>query len=165
MDEVGGGVLGIIGLITWVIAAIGGAIMLRIWVSRGGARRTGGAPSRFPPGLIFGHFLLAAAGLVVWIIYMITDADILSWISFIILLIVAALGTTMFARWSAQGRGGAARAGTGAATASGTTAGGAVAGEQTAERHFPVAVVAAHGLFAVATVVIVLLVALKVGGS
>jgi hypothetical protein len=158
MDEVGGGVLGIIGLITWVIAAIGGAIMLRIWVSRGGARRTGGAPSRFPPGLIFGHFLLAAAGLVVWIIYMITDADILSWISFIILLIVAALGTTMFARWSAQGRGGTAGAGT-------TTAGGAVAGEQTAERHFPVAVVAAHGLFAVATVVIVLLVALKVGGS
>jgi hypothetical protein len=157
MDEVGGGVLGIIGLITWVIAAIGGAIMLRIWVSRGGARRTGGAPSRFPPGLIFGHFLLAAAGLVVWIIYMITDADILSWISFIILLIVAALGTTMFARWSAQGRGGAVGAG--------TTAGGAVAGEQTAERHFPVAVVAAHGLFAVATVVIVLLVALKVGGS
>lgn len=146
--EIAGGTLGLIALITWVIAAVGGAIMLWIWVSRGGARRTGGGSTRFPPGLIFGHFLLAAAGLVVWIIYLVTDTDVLSWISFIILLIVAALGLTMFARWARQPRAGAT------ATAEGT-----------AERHFPVAVVYAHGLFAVATLVLVLLVALGIGGS
>ena len=108
--EMAGGVLGLIALITWVIAAVGGAIMLWIWVSRGGARRTGEGSTRFPPGLIFGHFLLAAAGLVVWIIYLVTDAVILSWISFIILLIVAGLGLTMFARWAGQPRAGAAGA-------------------------------------------------------
>lgn len=146
--QIGGGVLGLIALITWVIAAGGGAIMLRIWVSRGGTRRGATGSSRFPPGLIFGHFILAVIGLIVWIIYLVADSQALTWVAFIILLIVAALGLTMYARWARQPRGADA---------------GAVEG--TAERHFPVAVVYAHGLFAVTTLVLVLLVALKIGGS
>lgn len=141
--EIGGGVIGIVALITWVIAALGGFFMLGVWLRRGAARRTGGASTRLAPPLIFGHFLLAAAGLVIWIIYLVTDADVLAWIAFIIVVIVALLGFTMFARWLGQRRRPA----------------------ETAERHFPVGVVAGHGLLAAATLVLVLLVAIGIGGS
>lgn len=144
--ELGGGIIGLVALITWVIAALGGFFMLGVWLRRGAARRTGGASTRLTPPLVFGHFLLAAAGLVVWIIYLVTDADALSWVAFIILLVVAVLGFTMFARWIGQRRR-------------------AADAEATAERYFPVAVVAGHGLFAATTLVLVLLVALEIGGS
>jgi hypothetical protein len=49
-------------LIVWIITAIGGFGLLATWVAKGGVRP--GTGSRFPPALIFGHFLLAAAGLV-----------------------------------------------------------------------------------------------------
>lgn len=149
--EIGGGILGLIALITWLIAAAGGALMLGIWARRGGVRSSGGAATRLPPGLVFGHFLLAAAGLVVWIIYLVTDAEVLSWVSFVVLLVVAALGATMFVRWAGQTPGGTDNIDG--------------AGETTAERHFPVPVVVGHGLFAVGTAVLVILVALGIGGS
>lgn len=102
--------------------------------------------------VIFGHFALAAAGLVVWIIYVINDEDALAWTAFGLLVPVALLGFTMLIRWIPvyQGR---------ATTPAG--------GDQNApaERHFPVPVVAGHGLAAVTTVVLVLLTALDVGGS
>ncbi|GIH63097.1 hypothetical protein [Microbispora siamensis] len=92
--------MGIAALVAWLLTAVGGFVMLGVWITRGG-RHT----SRFSPGLIFGHFALAAAG-------------------------PGATGT---------------------------------AGPP--ERHFPVAVVAGHGLLAVATVVLVLLAALGVNGG
>ncbi|HEX6443502.1 MAG TPA: hypothetical protein VF053_00325 [Streptosporangiales bacterium] len=144
--EIGGGVLGVVALITWVIAALGGFFMLGVWLRRGAARRGGGATTRLAPPLVFGHFLLAAVGLVVWIVYMFTDAQALSWIALALLVVVAALGFTMFARWIGQRRR-------------------PVDAEPTAERHFPVAVVAGHGVFAATTLVLVLLVALAIAGS
>jgi hypothetical protein len=141
--------MNIAALITWVITALGGFYMLGTWLSHGGAR--GG--SHLPVPVIFGHFALAAVGLILWIVYLIADLDVLSWIAFVLLLPVALLGFVMLSRWIPVYR---ARA---------TTA--PAAGEHTApaERHFPVAVVGAHGLFAVVTVVLVLLSALGVGGS
>ncbi|WP_052869087.1 hypothetical protein [Streptomyces niger] len=135
-------------LITWVITALGGFYMLGTWLARGGAR--GG--SHLPVPVIFGHFALAAIGLVVWIVYLFADKDALAWTAFILLVPVALLGFVMLARWLPVHR---ARA-TAPADA-----------EQTApaERHFPVAVVGAHGLFAVVTVVLVLLSALGIGDS
>ncbi|GAA1162060.1 hypothetical protein GCM10009630_70440 [Kribbella jejuensis] len=133
-------------LITWVITALGGFYLLYTWISRGGPRKP--STSRFPPGLIFGHFALAAIGLVLWIIYVITDSETLAWIAFVLLVPVALLGFTMLARWLPTYRN--------RATA---------AADPPAERHFPIAVVGGHGLFAVVTVVLVLLTALGVGGS
>ncbi|HEY3002762.1 MAG TPA: hypothetical protein VGJ44_10485 [Kribbellaceae bacterium] len=149
--------MAIAALITWLITAVGGFTMLGMWISRGGHRSP--RTSKIPPGLIFGHFGLAAAGLVLWIIYVITDSEGLAWISFIVLLPVAVLGFTMLGRWLPTYR---ARA-TVPAEPTRTTGDGA-AGDPP-ERHFPVAIVAGHGLFAATTLVLVLLTALGVGES
>ena len=45
-------------LIAWLVTALGGFYLLGTWLARGGVR----GPSRFPAPVIFGHFLLAAAG-------------------------------------------------------------------------------------------------------
>ena len=132
--------MGIAALVTWLVTAVGGFWMLGIWVARGGVHQPG--TSRFPAGLIFGHFGLAAIGLILWIVYLAADSDALAWIAFALLVPVALLGFTMFARWLGTRR-----------AANGTAP----------ESHLPVPVVAGHGLFAVATVVLVLLTALGVG--
>jgi manganese efflux pump family protein len=136
-------------LIAWIITAGGGFFLLATWIRGGGHRQPGS--SRFPPALIFGHFGLAAIGLVLWIIFVANGSDTLAWISFALLIVIALLGFTMFARWlpSYRERGTL----TGAAKSATATA--------PAERNFPVAVVGAHGVFAVVTVVLVLLAALN----
>ena len=135
-------------LITWLLTAAGGFVLLLVWVSRGGMRQTEPG-NRIRPPLILSHFLLAATGLVLWIVYVFSDSDVLAWIAFAILVVVALLGWTMFAIWLKRRRGQAA--------ASQTVEAGAPA-----EQHFPVSVVALHGVLAVATVVLVFLAALDV---
>ena len=89
--------MNIAALVAWILTAAGGFVMLAKWISHGGVRSPG--TSRFPPGLIFSHFGLAAAGLVLWIIYLINDEDILAWVAFALLVVVALLGFTMLVRW------------------------------------------------------------------
>jgi manganese efflux pump family protein len=146
-------IVDIAALITWILTALGGFFLLATWIRNGGHRQPG--PSRFPPVLIFGHFGLAALGLVVWIIYVASGTDALAWIAFILLVPVALLGFTMFARWLPTYR----QRGTLTSAAQAATA------SVPAERRFPVAVVGGHGVLAVVTVVLVLLTALGVGGS
>jgi hypothetical protein len=88
---------------------------------------------------VFGHFLLAAAGLVLWIVYLVLGTEILPWVAFALLVVVAVGGDVLFLRWWRS------------------------RGEDTAESRFPRPVVYSHGLFAVATLVLVLLVALGIG--
>jgi hypothetical protein len=144
-------------LITWVITAGGGFAMLAIWLSRGGMRQREGG--RISPPLILSHFLLAATGLVIWIVYVITDTDALAWVAFVILLVVATLGFTMFAKWLRQRQQGAR----GGVAATGGAPGTPAAAGEPAEQHFPVPIVALHGLLAATTLVLVLLTALDVG--
>ena len=61
--------MSIAALITWVITAGFGFFMLIRWATR---RRVPGAETHLPPVRVFSHFGLAAAGLVVWIIYLVT---------------------------------------------------------------------------------------------
>jgi len=135
-------------LISWIVTAGGGFVLLAIWVSRGGMRQQGSG-RQIRPWLILTHFGLAASGLVLWIIYVFSDSDALAWIAFAILVAVAALGWTMFAIWWQRRQAGAM-----AAPASTPDA--------PAEQHFPVPIVALHGLLAVTTVVLVLLAAIDV---
>lgn len=127
--------MSIAALIAWVVTALGGFVLLATWAMRGGPKN-----SRFSPVVIFGHFALAAAGLVVWIIYLIADMASLAWVAFVLLVPVALLGFMMLVKWLPTYR--------------------AKAAEGPAERHFPVVVVGAHGVLAVTTVVLVLLAAL-----
>ncbi|MFS8522879.1 MAG: hypothetical protein FWJ87_16185 [Micromonosporaceae bacterium] len=129
--------MAIAALITWLVTALGGFVMLGTWISRGGHRP--GGSTRLSPGLVFTHFVLAAVGLVVWIIYLIAGGDAWAWIAFVLLLPVALLGFTMFGRWLSSRR------------------------NDTAESRFPMPVVLGHGLFAAATLVLVFLVAIGVG--
>lgn len=138
--------MGIAALILWLLTAAGGFVLLSTWIAKGGARRPGS--SHLPAPVVFGHFLLAVAGLVVWIIYLVVDNDALAWVAFGLLVPVALLGLVMLLRWLPVYRGSAT---TGA--------------EAPAERHFPVAIVGGHGVLAVTTLVLVLLTALGVGGS
>jgi hypothetical protein len=139
-------------LITWVLTAGGGFVLFGIWVAQGGMRQEEDPGSRIRPPLIMTHLLLAAAGLVLWIIYVVDDKATLAWIAFAALLVVALLGFTMFAIWlnRRQSRGAVAEA---------------LTPSTPAEQHFPVAVVGLHGLLAATTLVLVLLTAIGIGGS
>jgi hypothetical protein len=130
--------MAIAALITWLVTAVGGFVMLGSWLSRGAHRP--GSGSRLAPGLVFGHVGLAVVGLLVWISFLVADNNTLAWVAFVLLLPVALLGFVMFARWLSV-------------RAAGTTA----------EARFPVPVVLGHGVLAATTLVLVLLTALGVG--
>jgi hypothetical protein len=132
-------------LISWLLTAGGGFILLAIWVRNGGMSQR--APGEIRPYLILSHFALAATGLVLWIIYVATDSDALAWIAFVLLAVVAILGFAMFAIWYQRRQGMAAA---GQAPHMGTPA----------EQRFPVAIVGLHGLLAVITVVLVFIAAI-----
>jgi hypothetical protein len=135
-------------LISWIVTAGGGFVLLGLWLRHGGMRQQEpGRQIRRP--LILSHFALAATGLVLWIAYLVSDSDALAWIAFAILIAVALLGWTMFAIWwqRRQARGAGAPASTPGVPA---------------EQHFPVSIVTLHGLLAVTTVVLVFLAALGV---
>jgi hypothetical protein len=136
-------------LIAWVVTALGGFVLLAIWLGRGGMRQGREPGTRIRPPLILGHFVFAATGLVLWIIYVASDSDALAWVAFVLLLVVAGLGFAMFAIWFQRRQRGAVRE--------------AIDPGTPAEQHFPVAVVGLHGLLAATTLVLVFLAAAGVG--
>ncbi|MGH3676190.1 MAG: hypothetical protein ACRDU5_10720 [Mycobacterium sp.] len=149
--------MGISALVLWILTAGGGFYLLAKWVGGGGHRRS--SDTRFPPAVIFGHFLLAVAGLVLWIIYVAAGMAVIGWVAFIVLAVVALLGFIMLAMWIPSYRN------TRAPVSTGDPESAQAAGTAPPERSFPVAVVAAHGVLAVATAVLVLLTMLGVGAS
>jgi hypothetical protein len=135
-------------LISWIVTAGGGFVLLALWLRHGGMRQR--QPGRqIRPPLILSHFALAATGLVLWIIYVFSDSNALAWIAFAILVLVAVLGWTMFAIWWQRRQ-------ASAAIAPASTPG------LPAEQRFPVTIVTLHGLLAVTTVVLVFLAAVGV---
>jgi manganese efflux pump family protein len=148
--------MSIAALITWIITAGGGFVLASIWLARRGAAQrvpasTDAGPvdtttrtqSRLPTPLVFGHAGLAVVGLVLWIIYLANDSDTLARVTSGVVLVVALLGFTMLARWLRGGGPQHADADT------------------HPENNFPLPVVAAHGLFAATTLVLVLLAAFR----
>ena len=131
-------------LVTWLLAALVGSYLLRTWVVNGGLRtRDENQQSRFSPVLILGHAGLAAMGLTVWIGYLAVGDVPLAWVAVAVLAPVATLGFTMFGLWIRAGHG----------RPRGRHA---FVPRHAAEDNFPPPAVLAHGLFAVATVVLVL---------
>jgi hypothetical protein len=148
--------MSIAALVTWLITAGLGFFMLVRWATRGGLRKVEGAGTHLPPARVFTHFGLAAAGLIVWIIYLITGSVILAWIAIADLVVVASIGLVMARQWAKDGRAAMAAATAGAVRSD-------AGGVDLAEQHIPRPPVVIHGLFAVSTLVLALLTALGVG--
>ena len=127
-------------LITWVLTAGGGFVLLAIWLKNGGMSQQGGG--RIRSARILSHFALAAIGLVLWIVYVASNSSTVAWIAFALLLVVALIGFSMLAIWLAQRK----RRETAAA-----------------EQRFPVAIVGLHGVLAATTLVLVFLAAAGIG--
>jgi hypothetical protein len=142
--------LSIAALIAWLVTATAGLYMFAVWLIEHEGSRGGGAGSRLRAPVVFSHVTLAAAGLVVWVLYLYSDRSRLAWAAFLILLPVAVLGFIMLTRWIPVHR--AANASAAAAARAGSRPAGTIGPP---ERNFPVPVVVAHGLFAVVTIVLV----------
>ena len=142
--------MSIFALITWVITAGLGSYMVATWRRHGGLK---GDPqtTHLPPARVFTHLGLAAAGLVVWIVFLATDRVLLAWIAVGDLVLVAVLGGVMVRRWTIDGR----------SAINGDTS--AALGDL-AEQHIPRPPVVVHGIFAASTLVLAILAAAGVGG-
>jgi hypothetical protein len=149
-------------LITWIIAIGGGLFLLSIWLIEYDREFQSVAATRLPVLLISAHALLAVSAFVLWVGYLITNQDRLAKTAAIVLAAAVALGVTMGVRWIGvyrryrsvpRGRGRFA-----------------AASQQPSipippERHFPLAVVVGHGVFAGVTIVLVVLTITGAGGS
>jgi hypothetical protein len=122
--------------------------MVATWRRHGGLT---GDPQRthLPPARVFAHLGLAVAGLVVWIVFLATDAVVWAWIALADLVLVAVLGGLLVRRWTVDGR----LAMSGAASVS----------DDLAEQHISRLPVVLHGIFAVSTLVLVILTVVGVG--
>ena len=127
-------------LITWVLTAAGGFVLLVVWLKNGGMNQQDGG--RIRSARILTHFALAAIGLVLWIVFVASGSSALAWIAFALLLVVALIGFSMLAIWLAQRSRSEVAA---------------------AEQRFPVAIVGLHGVLAATTLVLVFLAAAGVG--
>lgn len=157
----------IIALITWIATALGGLFLLAIWLIEYDPDFQRAAATRLPIPVISGHVLLAIGGLVVWVMYLVTDEETLAWGTVAILAGVVAFGLTMAIRWIGVYRARAVPADVAVAAGTARTSGGGLTGQVVVppERHFPLSVVIGHGVFALTTIVLVLLTTLGVGGS
>jgi hypothetical protein len=173
--QASGPALGYAALISWLITVGLGSWMMARWITRGGFRRARLSKAGLPPSLIFTHFGLAVAGLLVWGAYLATGLTAAAWAGCVLLLPVAGLGMALLSLWlperslaattvpaatvpAAQAVPAGATAGTGAVPGANAAAGAASPGPPAA-RHPPALIVAAHGVFAVATILFALLAA------
>jgi hypothetical protein len=128
-------------LVAWVATALGGGVLGRQWASHGGPRQASGIRT---PRLAL-HAGLAFAGLVVWIVFLITDDESAAWLAVALLVAVVLVGLTMLALWL-RGR----------SSPEHPT-------ELPAESAFPLPVVMLHGLLGATTLLLSVLAAIGVG--
>src|SRR5215475_9883059 len=67
----------VVALITWIVTALGGLYLLAIWLIEYDPDFQRAAATRLPVPVISGHVLFAIGGLAVWLMYLITDEDLL----------------------------------------------------------------------------------------
>jgi hypothetical protein len=180
-------------LISWLITVGLGTWMMVRWIARGGLRRADLGRAVLPPSVTLAHFGLAVAGLLAWIAYLATGLAGLAWVACVLLLPVAGLGMALVfwapehpvaaaaapatAVPAAAATAVSAAAATAVSAAAATTAPAAQAAPAGADgtaapvspgspplaQHPPALIVAAHGAFAVTTILFALLAAVGSG--
>jgi hypothetical protein len=158
--------MALVALVAWLCTVSVGLYLLAIWLIEYDREFQSAAATRLPVPVIGTHALLAFCGLGVWALYLVTDAIKLALVAAATLGVVALLGISMAVRWIGVYRTHEAPRAVAVPVGARGAAGipGAVV-PVPPERHFPLAVVMAHGAFATATILLVLLTALRVGGS
>lgn len=180
----------VIALVTWVFTVLAGLFLLAIWLIEYDPDFQRAAATRLPVPVISSHAVLALSGLAVWVSYLITGDDRLAYATLAILIGVAALGIMMAVRWlkvyqttetpaqrAVKALAVPSPAGVGAGNT--PTLNGDLRHRRNStapvrassdllvppERHFPMSVVIGHGIFAVTTVVLVLLTVIGIGAN
>ncbi|MGW1811350.1 hypothetical protein [Streptomyces sp. NPDC002078] len=133
--------MGVFVLCAWLLTAGLGGYLATVWVRHGGLRQRTPGVTRLPLWLVLGHVALAVTGLAAWTAYVVGGVRSSAWAACAVVLIVATFGFMMLLRWL-------------------PSSGRHSHGDATAERHFPLTAVVAHGTTAGATVLLVLLVVL-----
>ena len=136
--------MNVVALFSWMATALLGLVLLVVWLMEYDRDFQSVAATRLPPPVISAHALLGVGGLIVWGFYMATDDGLLAWTSIADLSAVVVLGLVMAARWVGVYRRYAAP---GALPASVIAV--------PPERHFPRPVILVHGIFAFATIALV----------
>jgi hypothetical protein len=134
----------LLALYAWIATVLVGLLLLIIWLMEYDQDFQSAAATRLPVPVISTHALLGLGGLALWGFYLVTDADSLTLPAVVDVGIVALLGLIMAARWIQVIR---------AYPTAGSSLTRVVAVPP--ERHFPRPVIVIHGVFAVATVVLV----------
>lgn len=162
--------LSLAALAAWIVTAAAGVYLLAGWLAHGGLRRRHIRAAGLPPLVILGHVALAVAGLGIWIAFTATGVPALAWTGVGLILPIAGLGLATLVTGLPEPAETAATgpADTGPAGAAG--AGGDGAGPPLATRtaavaapakvRMPWTVIAAHGVLATATIMLVLLAAI-----
>jgi hypothetical protein len=92
--------LGFVALITWLLDAGSGLYMLSTWIRHGGLRRVRAEGEGLAPVLVFSHFGLASAGLLLWISFLVTRVTALAWVAVTLLVLVIGLGISTVTLWT-----------------------------------------------------------------
>jgi manganese efflux pump family protein len=131
-------------LYAWIATVLVGLLLLIIWLMEYDRDFQSTAATRLPVPVISTHALLGLGGLALWGFYLVTDTDSLTLPAVVDVGIVALLGLIMAARWIQVFR---------AYPEAGSSLTRVVAVPP--ERHFPRPVILIHGIFAVATIILV----------
>jgi hypothetical protein len=140
-------------LMSWVATAGVGLSLIATWLERGGLGP--GGLRRLTGRVLVAHVAPAVVGLFFWIAYAATKTAALAWIGCALLGVVAVWGIRNFIVWQRR------RTGVLRATPSRWNLPTNVVADPhlPAEQHFPVAVVALHGVLGVTTLTLALLTA------
>jgi hypothetical protein len=145
---------------TWAATAAGGLGLAAIFLRHGGPRQS--ERDAIGPLRVFPHVGLAVAGFVLWIIYAITDSDVVGWIGAIGIMLAFLIAGTFLLTREQHRRRDLARLQAGSAAAAGVDVTGA---RIPAESFIPIWLASGHGLLGAGTLVLVLLDLAGVGGS
>ncbi|HET7567374.1 MAG TPA: hypothetical protein VFJ91_05240 [Gaiellaceae bacterium] len=141
----------------WAVAAGGGLTMAALFLRHEGMRQS--EREAIGPLRVFPHVGLAAAGLVLWIVYAVSDSEVAAWVATALIGGAFAIAGTFLLTRDQHRRRELARLREPAAG----VAGAAVA--PPAEAYIPIWLASVHGLLGAAALILVLLERAGVGGS
>ena len=157
-------------LLAWLATAASGGYILVRWLLAGGSPRRR-SPAAAPPAMALGHAGFGLLGLVIWVVFVAAGGTALAWIAVAIMAPVAGLGMGVLALGLPSPRPAdepaapapPAPPAPAAPAATATLLAPVVTARPASRPRTPVLAIAAHGLFAVTAMLLVLLAATGVG--